>query len=140
MSTENHSKLDQVLKNLVESSQMQAFKKADKITLIAGVLNRFEPETFHGLNNLTWPLGRAILLSDDLDLIRRTNPTAQIHRVPQSSFYIDVGHDNEAMRRLLERMLRPFGIEAGLVNQFKRLFQVKQPRDYSCLSNDHLFV
>lgn len=116
----------EMLRKLALDPKLRQFTKADKLTLIAGVLHHCDTEHFKSLDNLKWPEGQAILMSSSRDNIERTNPTAQIKSVPQSEFFIDTGHDNAAMRRLVEIMMREMGVETGLINQCKNLFEVKQ--------------
>jgi hypothetical protein len=104
--------------------------KAQKLTLLAGVLHIGDPENFSALDNLTWPEGQAILLSSKRENIERTNPSAQIKRIPKSEFHIDVGLHNEAMRRLVEIMMSRMGVEPGAINVCKRLFEVKRRGEF----------
>lgn len=122
-----------MLERLIKSSDVQAMNKANKLTLIAAVLHSNDSEGFKQLDNLTWPEGQAILLASSRDQITKTNTTAQLHSVPNSPYFIDTGHDNASMQRLIELMMRKLGYELGLINRTKKLFEVAprhKPGDY----------
>jgi hypothetical protein len=125
METQAAAPRTELFRKLVADPRVHHLTKADKLTIIAGILHRCDPELFKSLDNLTWPEGQAILLSSNRSDIERTNRTAQIKPVQKSEYFIDTGHDNEAMRRLVEIMMRQMGVESGLINQCKNLFAVK---------------
>ena len=114
------------LEKLLSSAEVRALNKADKLTLLVFILHSHDPEAFKKLDNLTWPTGQAILLASKREQIEKTNISAQIKEVPKSPYFIDTGHDNAAMQRLIELMMRSLGYEAGLINRTKRLFEVAQ--------------
>ena len=134
METQKISCCTEKLRNLALKPEMRRYSKADKLTILAAVLHLSDPQNFEGLNNLTWPEGQAILLSNQCQNIERTNTTAQIKPIPKSDYLIDTGHDNAAMRRLVEMMMRHMGVELGVINQCKALFQVKQRSYFTGIS------
>ena len=115
------------LEKLANDPQVALMNKADKLTLVAFVLHRNDPDGFKQLDNLTWPEGHAILLASNREQMARTNRTAQIKEIPNTSYVIDTGHDNAAMRRLIDLMMRKLGYEPGIINRIKNLFEVEQP-------------
>ena len=131
METQTASPRAELFRKLVVDPKVHLLSKADKMTIIVGILHRCDPELFNSLDNLTWPEGQAILISRNRSNIERTNRTAQIKPVLNSGFFIDTGHDNEAMRRLVEIMMRQLGVESGLITQCKSLFTVKKRGEFS---------
>lgn len=126
METVNVTKNTEFLRELIGKLKLLQRTKADILICLCWGLHESDPEGFKELDNLTWPEGRAILLSSNRENIERTNPTAQIKSIPRTEFFIDTGLDNEAMRKLVEIMMRDMAVESGLINQYKNLFQVKQ--------------
>lgn len=120
ISAENTARLER----LTGDPAIRARNKADKLVLVAFVLHTNDPVGFRKLDNLTWPDGQAILMASNRTQIERTNQSAQIREILRTPYFIDVGHDNAAMQRLVELMMRKLGYELGVINHIKNLFQV----------------
>jgi hypothetical protein len=120
ISAENTARLER----LTGDPAIRARNKADKLVLVAFVLHTNDPVGFRKLDNLTWPDGQAILMASNRTQIERTNQSAQIREILRTPYFIDVGHDNAAMQRLVELMMRKLGYDLGVINHIKNLFQV----------------
>lgn len=83
------------------ASELSGHNKTDKLILVLCLVHYCDPTKFRRVNNLTWPQGHAVLLSDDKSKIERTNPSAQIRAIFKTGFFVNVGHDAAAMRRLV---------------------------------------
>ncbi|MEZ5413888.1 MAG: hypothetical protein R3F03_06185 [Opitutaceae bacterium] len=140
MNEENRERFIQKLNKVEMNPRFSGLCKADRLTLIACLLYQLDPVTFNKLNHLTWPTGQAILLSDDKQLVERTNPSAQVRLVVKTPYYLDVGHDNAAMQRLVEMLMLPFGLSRTLVNRCKGLFVVNRPWEMPTCGQYDLFA
>jgi hypothetical protein len=136
METIQPIKKNQALRTLAEKLKVQWYNKSQKLQIIAATLHKLDPEGFKALDNLTWPEGQAVLLTSDRALMERTNRSATIKEVPKSPYVIDTGHDNQAMRRLIDLMLGRLGYDRGAGNELKALFEVKPRAGHSVLKPD----
>jgi hypothetical protein len=125
METINPPINNEALRTLAEKLRLHSFNKSQKLQIITAKLYSLDPEGFKALDNLTWPEGQAVLLTSDRTIMERTNRSATIKEVPKSPYVIDTGHDNQAMRRLVDMMLGRLGYDRGVSNQVKALFEVK---------------
>jgi negative regulator of replication initiation len=122
MDTSNLGKNVARLDMLADDPQVHRMNKAEKLTFIALMLYRNDPDGFKQLDNLTWPEGQAILLASSREQIVRTNKTAQIREIYTTPYFIDTGHDNAAIQRLVGAMMRRLRYEPGIINRLKNLF------------------
>lgn len=126
METQNPSSGTEKLTMMADDPRILNLNKADRLMMIAAVLHSSDPEKFKLLDHLTWPEGQAILIASSREAIERTNKSAQIKPILKSPYFIDVGHDNDAMKKLVEMMMRKMGCEMGIINRLTRSFTVRQ--------------
>jgi negative regulator of replication initiation len=122
MDTSNLGKSVARLEMLADDPQVHRMNKAGKLISVTLMLFRNDPNGFKQLDNLTWPEGQAILLASSREQIVRTNKTAQIKEIYTTPYFIDTGHDNAAIHRLVGEMMRRLGYEPGIINRLKNLF------------------
>lgn len=76
-------------------------------------------EDFHKLEGLTWPNGDGILISKSKHIIEKSFPSAIAEAIPNTSYYVEVGHAKTELKRLTERVLKTLGYPPGLRNEVR---------------------
>lgn len=97
----------------------------EKYQVLLALAHHEDPVKFQVLEGLTWPNGRAIMISSKQDSILRSQASAKVGEIYESPYFAEIGHSERDFLRLLEIILSKLGYHAGLRNQIKAIFKYK---------------
>lgn len=109
-------------KFIANPERMTRFEKLyQRYLFLLAIAHKEDPDSFRGLDGLTWPNGHAPMISRRKRTIECGQASAEVDKIYESDFYAEIGHSQPDFLRLLELILSRLGYETGLRNQIKQL-------------------
>jgi hypothetical protein len=123
-------KKDGTLRKMIDDPDLKELPKLkDKLLLL--LLGAFADcgSKLERLEGLTWPEGDGVLFSSERSKIERSFSSATAEQIPDSPWWVEVGHDQEHMRRLLRMILQKLDYPPGLQNEAVNLLRKETPAE-----------